>query len=92
MLLILFLGLLLACKVTSFNATAASLAVVTVITFIVGLIPTIGGFVALVAQYFMLKKIDSQGAAIFTMLISILTTFFVGFVVMKAIGHVSFHF
>jgi hypothetical protein len=74
---ILFCGLLLANKVTSFGASPPSLAVITTITFLVGLIPTIGGVAGVVSQYFMLKKVNPQGPAIFTMLVSIITTIFV---------------
>ena len=92
LLVLLFFGLLLACKVTSFGASAGALAIVTTITFVVGLIPTIGGIAGIVAQYVMLKKIDPQGAAIFTMLISLITTFFVFFVFTMLLNKVSFSF
>jgi len=92
MLVLFYLGLLLACELTSLHATAASLAVVTVITFVVSLIPSIGGIVALISQYIMLKKIDSNGSVIFTMLINIITTFFVLLVFMKMFNKVSFSF
>jgi hypothetical protein len=78
-----FCGILLANKVTDFGASAPSLAVVTVTTFIIGLIPTVGGIVALISQYVMLKKINPQGAVIFTMLVSIITTAFVVFIFAK---------
>jgi putative effector of murein hydrolase len=69
-----FCGLLLANKVTGFGANPAALAVVSTITFLVGLIPSVGGVIAIVSQYVMLKKINPEGAVIFTMLVSIITT------------------
>lgn len=74
---IFFCGILLANKVTGFGAPPPSLAIVTVITFMVGLIPTIGGIAGIISQYIMLKKINPQGAVIFTMLVSLITTAFV---------------
>lgn len=92
LLVLLFLGLILACKVTNFNASVAELATVTVITFGLGLIPSIGGFVAIIAQYLMLKKINPQGTVIFTMFVSLITTFFVFFLFSMVLNKVSFSF
>lgn len=92
LLVLLFFGLLLACKVTNFNASAPALAIVTVITFGLGLIPSIGGFAGIIAQYVMLKKINPQGTVIFTMFISLITTFFVFFLFSMVLNNVSFSF
>jgi len=69
-----YCGLLLANKFAGFGASPQSLAIVSTITLMVSMIPNIGGIIAIITQYIMLKKIKPEGAVIFTMLISIITT------------------
>lgn len=89
MLALFFCGLLLANKVTSFGASPASLALVTVITYLVSLIPTIGGVVGIIVQYIMLKKVNPEGSALLTMIVSVITTFLVIAAFFQVSGDIS---
>jgi len=56
-------------KLTNFGAPPRSLLIVTIITFLIGTVPTIGLAVSIISQYLMLKKINPDGSVAFTMVI-----------------------